>query len=396
MQNIKKTVKMRMNIIIRVIIRNLLKVLWIFPVKKDRFMFQSHDSAENYNCNPRYISDYFRKKYPGQFELIWSFKTPRRYRNVKGIKPVKKYSAKWFFYMITAKVVVYNATPVTFIPKRKSQMVIETWHGGGAYKRTGYASKKDKLDIWRTKQLANYVDIFLSSSEKFTDVHIKQSYHFEGEILNSGMPRNDCLVNEKQRSYYNGKIRGKYGIEGKIILYAPTFRGYLMSSGKIDTELPYSEIMEAFRKRFNEPVYILRRFHHHDKNEYEDIEGVIDVSDYPEMQELLCAADVLITDYSSSIWDFSLTERPCLLFVPDIEEYETGDRGFYTDPEEWAGILCKTKEELLEAAEGLDIDKCKEKAVMHRNNLGSYDKGTATVQVAERMIRFMRGSKADR
>lgn len=109
---------------------------------------------------------------------------------------------------------------------------------------------------------------------------------------------------------------------------------------------------------------------------------VRDVSDYPEMQDLLCTADMLITDYSSSVWDYSFTYRPCFLFTPDLEEYKK-KTDFYTPIEEWGFPICKTNEELRKQIEAFDENKFKQAMIRHHENLGSYEKGTATEEVAK-------------
>jgi CDP-glycerol glycerophosphotransferase len=106
-------------------------------------------------------------------------------------------------------------------------------------------------------------------------------------------------------------------------------------------------------------------------------QAVIDVSDYPDMQDLLCAVDVLITDYSSSIWDFSFTHKPCFLYAPDLEEYKS-NRDFYTPIEEWPFPLAKTNQELIENIKNFDSKEYIGKVNKHHKELGSYETGHAT------------------
>ena len=113
--------------------------------------------------------------------------------------------------------------------------------------------------------------------------------------------------------------------------------------------------------------------------------STVDVTDYPDMQELLCAADMLITDYSSCMWDFALLERPCLLYVPDLQQYVDA-RGFFTPIEDWPGLVCETADALYEAARTLDEAHCAQKAREHLQKLGSYESGHAAEQAAERIL----------
>jgi CDP-glycerol glycerophosphotransferase len=100
------------------------------------------------------------------------------------------------------------------------------------------------------------------------------------------------------------------------------------------------------------------------------------------MQELLCAADVLITDYSSCMWDFSLTFRPCFIFAPDIKKYRD-NRGFYTPIEEWPFPVAETNEQLAYNILNFNEEKYRNDVKQHHVNLGSFEKGTATKQFCQ-------------
>ena len=131
-------------------------------------------------------------------------------------------------------------------------------------------------------------------------------------------------------------------------------------------------------------VFLLRAHRYHD-SAYQTDKKVLDVTDYPDMQELLCAADLLITDYSSCMWDFALRRKPCLLYVPDLDQYD-GDRGFFTPIRDWPGLICRTADELCETAAKLDEEVCAQKAEEHLAKLGSYETGTAAQQVCDRIL----------
>ena len=103
---------------------------------------------------------------------------------------------------------------------------------------------------------------------------------------------------------------------------------------------------------------------------------MINVSGYADMQELICAADVLITDYSSSVWDFSLTGKPCFIYANDLSAYKE-ERNFYTPIEEWPFALAETNEELHENILNFDPEVYKHKVEEHHKELGSYETGHA-------------------
>lgn len=124
-------------------------------------------------------------------------------------------------------------------------------------------------------------------------------------------------------------------------------------------------------------------------------EGCIDVSDYPDMQELLYAADSFITGLFVNNLDYSLTYKPGFLFVPDLDEY-TKDRSFYTDPETWAFPLARTNEELVELIKTYDTEESRKKIDQHHEHLQIKETGKATEHIVEKIIKITEGkSKMD-
>jgi CDP-glycerol glycerophosphotransferase len=281
---------------------------------------------------------------------------------------------------------VINRAPDSFLPKRKGQYVINTWHAGGAYKRVGYENTMlNPVEKWTRKRLNEYTDLFVSSSEAFTKSNIL-GYHYTGEILKCGMPRNDIFFHLDEYDRIRTNIRSKLGLENSFaILYAPTFRGSVKNPEERSSNVIWDELQDE-RKENKKAFRFLVRQHLNDINIYKNDGKVQDLSEYPDMQELLCACDMLITDYSSSIWDFALTKKPCLLYVPDLDAYEQNDRGFFTPIEKWPGIICRNMEELRAAIENLDERKCAEIAEEHLRYMRSYENGHACEAVCAKIL----------
>ena len=112
------------------------------------------------------------------------------------------------------------------------------------------------------------------------------------------------------------------------------------------------------------------------------------------MQELLCAADCLITDYSSCIWDYALMGRPCFLFVPDLEEYTNKEQGLFVPIDQWPGVVCKDNDELCEQVRNSDRAEAraaaKERAQRHLRTYGSYEEGKACERL-NALVQELRG-----
>ncbi len=325
----------------------------------------------------------------GCYDMIWVLNKPKEWKLPEGVTAVKNRSFLYFFYHMTAKVIVTNMTDDVFIPKRKEQILINTWHAGGAYKKVGLSYEKlnSKLSFWQDETLRRETSFYISSSELFTKYNILEAYRYEGEVICSGLPRNDIFFDKNQLHAIRHKVMKTFDAENKkIILYAPTFRGDFGSGKETESVFPFEAVSEAFRQA-GQDIIILNRSHYSVTSKYEVKDSMIkDATDYPDMQELLIAADILVTDYSSSIWDFSLMGKPCILFVPDKDEY-LAERGTYTPMEKWPGMIAVTKEDLVKYLLVPDIEYCKNKAKESLEYFGSYEKGNATQQVCDIIIK---------
>lgn len=356
------------------------------PMETNKIVFMSH-KGKQYSCNPQYICEYLMEKYPGQFQMVWALKEPEKYEFLKekGIRVVSYESVAHLQEMMTAKIIITNVDAFIYLPRRKGQVVLDTWHGGGAYKTCGFMNPQNLDKIrkrLRFERLYSRINLYLSSSKLFSEQTIRQSRHFKGEILETGMPRNDSLVNQNQPDL-TAKVKEYFHLEKdtKLVLYAPTFR-----SEKENDDFPkpdFAKVEEALVERFGGKWCTLFRQHHFYDNENAT---VISATSYPDMQELLYAADVLITDYSSSIWDFSLMFKPVFLYCPDLKRY-TDERSFYMPIEKWPFVLCKNQSELVINIQQFDDIDYRKKVEEHHRVLGSYERGTATQMVCERICK---------
>ena len=209
------------------------------------------------------------------------------------------------------------------------------------------------------------------------------------EILHSVLdvsPDNAVRVffSEKKVAAAAAKVRKQLGLgDAPIILYAPTFRRDTVGA-EHTVDIDFERVRREYEAAHGVRPYILYRCHYYE-NGKKAPEGMVNVSAYPDMQELLCAADALITDYSSCIWDYSLLAcsqkaRPCYLFVPDLEEYVSKEQGLFTPIESWYGAVCKSNDELC-GQMAMSQEKKEElfKAMAERQlaTFGSYERGKA-------------------
>ena len=330
-------------------VRNILKVFFIFPVKNNRIIFESY-MGKQYSCNPKYISEELLKS-KSDYEIIWAFEHPEHFGFLKrnGIKVIHDRGVVFWYYRLTSRISVTNVMWKNYTPVRKEQYEIQTWHGGGGgYKKTLADDKEElKHKITLKRQLMNFqrYSLVLTSSETSLRTNARQAMQYKGVVL-GGTPRNDILIN-KNRPEIGTKVRDYFHIDNKEIhlaLYAPTWR---KGATKADFDLDYGAFRDALKEKFGGDWIILRRMHWMAASFFnESCEDYISAEQYPDMQELLYAVDVLVSDYSSSIWDFSFTYKPCFLLCFDLSKYKE-DRDFYNPITSWGFPLAENNAELV-------------------------------------------------
>lgn len=367
--------------------RFFLKRYHMYPICQNRVLFMSFEAGK-YACNPKCVSEYLLEKYGKELEIIWAFVNPEDFKELeeKGYKLVKYNSREFYKMALTSKVFLYNMRIPGELPFRKEQVVISTGHGGGAYKKllldTPNITEVEKKSIALCK---NNTTIFVSSCKKYTKCVVRGAYDYQGEVMETGMPRNDDLVN---RNYEKGRhIRKYFGIpeENKIIIYAPTYRKGTRTAN--DYGLDAVGIAQAARERFGGEWTVMYRMHYFIKTELENLPKecqIVDATNYSDMQDLIMAADILITDYSSCVWDFSLMDKPCFLYATDIDNY-LDKQGFYTDVYDWHFPIGKNNRELMEQIRNFDEEKYLEGIHKHHEEMGILESGHATELIGDRI-----------
>lgn len=372
------------NYIIKKAIKGILHVFWIFPVEKGKITLMN-ELSYTYGDNLKYIDKYVHEKRTGKYKIVFPLKEGKVCPQNSDII-VTPHSFKYFREVLTSEVIVTNAGGVSFLPKRKNQKIINTWHGGGPYKKT---STDVYNNYWYRKEAqmnSSNTDYILSSCENFTKVEAKSMGFDEKVCIPIGLPRNDILFREHLD--IARKVRDYYSIpkDKKFILYAPTFRSNgnqstsKMISNYIDIDI--NLLLSSLEKRFQCKWVCGIRLH----PKISDIDirklNVVNCTLYPDMQELLCCADAVITDYSSLMWDFSFTYRPIFLYAPDIEVYEK-ERGFYMPISEWPYSIAHNNDEMKKIILEFDEEQYIKKVKKHHIVSGSYETGNACAKIVE-------------
>jgi len=359
-------------------IRIISKVFYLFQINNNKILFMSYNGRQ-YACNPKYIFEYIYNQYSNKYIYVYCINDKNIFPNTfSNIIIIKFKSIRYIYHLMTSKFIFVNSGLPSYLSLRKEQVVVETWHGGGAYKRTGIKINKNK-NIKQASlilKLAEKNMTYFISSSKYFSVIMSESRLFKIEkALPIGMPRNDIFFSSYDYIIY--KVRKYYNIPENynILLYAPTFRESF-ENAVCFADLDVSKTLMALIKRFQKQFVCLFRKHHLITDDV-FYKNIIDVSLYPDMQELLCATDVLITDYSSSIWDFSLMYKPCFLYAPDLDNYKI-ERDFYIPIEKWPFPLACSITELENNILTFDEEDYNKKIKSHHAELGSYENGNAT------------------
>lgn len=365
-------------------LRIFMRLLYIFPIKNNRIIINAYRGLQ-YSCNPKYISEYLTAHYGNQLEIIWAFRKPDNYRFLEkqGIRLIKYNSFQRLYYEATAKISLNNIGSFSWLPVRKNQEHINTWHGGFGYKRVGLGEVTNGSLIKKSIRMSSdETTLVAASCAEFSADLIRTDLGYKGPIMASGFARNDIIYQQKCAYYpIRAQVLSSIGITGNpyVVLYAPTWR--YNAYEKVET--PYFEkLKKVLMVKGCQDVIVLSRMHHITQVNWSDSANVIDVSDYPDMQELLCITDCLITDYSSCIWDFSITGKPIYLFAPDIEEYRNG-RGYHVDIYDWHFPVARNNQELFALIASWTEAAAVQAAIDHHQAAGSYEKGTACEQVGE-------------
>lgn len=361
-------------LVVQIICRCLLRIVAIFvPIEQKRILFTAYE-GRGYTCSPKYISQYIQQK--GTHEIIWAFNRPENYVYLQeqGITVVNRKSLRYIYYFFSSKFIIRNDLMEVIFPTTRNQVYINTWHGGGAYKKWGFLvdwSWIGKIRYFLTHKFTYY----LSSCEAFTR-YATLAFNAEiSQFINSGLPRNDLFFDEKMVKLRTFEILNKLDLDSEFryALYAPTYREF---KGSSTYNIDFSAVKTALEIRFGGNWKILFRSHYYLDNIKGLPDYIIDVSSHDDMQEILLISDVLITDYSSSVWDYALLKRPCFLYTPDKEEYELVTN-YCTPLEEWPYSFAITNESLYDNIVSFDEQKHLDRGKKHQGLLGSYEKGVA-------------------
>ncbi|MBA2465585.1 MAG: CDP-glycerol glycerophosphotransferase family protein, partial [Nocardioidaceae bacterium] len=329
-------------------------------------VFLQSYTGQSATDSPLAIHHELRRRRP-DLRLIWSV-ADRSTVVPQGGEGVLLRSREWYAALATSGHIVTNIDMDRWFRKRPGQRLLQSFHG--------YPAKTMGITAWRGK---NFTDLRIERQLRRTsgtwdllltptpamDEHYRREYRYEGDILAAGYPRDDVLVGP-DAPRIREETRRRLGIRDgqQAVLYAPTWRDDLATNFRAAAMSTDFDVEQAAAELGDGYVILLRGHRFHRQRDAADAH-ILDVTDYPEGNDLVLAADVAVLDYSSLRFHFALTGRPMVFLVPDLDRYTGGVRGFLFDFEGSApGPLVDTTDGVV--AQLRDLDALRER---HRDDL---------------------------
>lgn len=368
----------------------------IRPVRRGKIVFNNFH-GKGFGDHQKYIAmELMRRKIPA--ELVWLAEDPEVVSRdlPPGIRIVRYSPLAAIREMSTAQFWCSNQSFDKFIlwglAKRRGQTYIQTFHGSLGIKRIGQDRPTDgSVRLWLEILMrdAEMTDYLISNAVWESEIVYKSRFFGHGNIRLFGHPRNDVFFADG--SGIRDMIRRHFSLaeSDRIVLYAPTHRPS-RRWGMIEGSL--REMSGVFERRFGGTWKFMVRAHPNvaDDSSGRRLEtGVVDATFYPDIQDLLVAADALISDYSSCMFDFMLTRRPVFVFAPDIADYEC-DRGFYYPMSETPFPVAETEAELVANILSFDEGKYRADVEAFLKEKGCVEDGHATERTVDLIERIMR------
>lgn len=368
---------------VKAVAKGLSNILDVLPID-DHKMYLMCFEGSKWGFDQKAFYEYVERTHPGEYSFVWEYNSepPKSPEMPKSIKLVKTGTFGQLLESKTARFIVCNINPHDYIGYRRQQVIANTWHGYGLKASRGILSEVDR-------QRFALADVICSNARMFTEVFLDRVCRYGGEILKSGAPRNDILFDVERSAEVSRSVKECLGVDGKtrLVLYAPTFRKDFQST---NVTLDYTMLLETLEGRFGGDWSLLLKQHPMVAGGELDHSArgkVLDVSKWEDTQELLCAADVLVSDYSGVIWDFSQTMRPVFLFVPDIDSYRY-DRGLNFELSSMPWPYAMTNEQLEKSIISFSLKNYRNGLREFQSEQGSYERGRASQQLFNEIMRI--------
>ena len=359
--------------IYRAVMSLVFRIIGVFIPVNDKMVLFVSFMGLNFNDSPKVIYDYM-KSHPmyKDYCCVWAFEDPSRFPD---LETVKIDTPAYFYMALKAKYWITNTNIERGLRfKKKNQVYLNTWHGIALkYIGNDVAGRNDfNFDT------VDHLCVCGSYDERVFRTAFRAK---ESSYLRCGLPRNEELWNVTNSR--KEELKEKLGIQAykKVILYAPTWRESTDGGKSYEIKPPIH--FDRWREELGGEYVVLFRAHHQTTKvlgvQYNEF--VKEVSSYPNVNDLMIVADILITDYSAIAFDYSILCRPIFCYAYDYDSY-LAERGTYFQiDEKYPNKSCRTEEELLTRIKEIDyMSECK-KTKRFRDEFIQYGVGATEVCV---------------
>lgn len=322
---------------------------WFIPIDKKMVVFSAH--GRKYNDSPRAIYEYLLKQERfADLKCVWALEDLSV--DIPG-NPIKVKADSWLYFKHCLKA-KYWITCVNIERslhfQKKSQLYLNTWHGVALNTMGNECFGRKDFDF-------SNINFFAYESE-FQKKHIIAGFNVREEsLIPAGLPRNDELYNTTKEEIKRLKEQLRLPLDKKIILYAPTWRDSTNKGASYELRPPIN--LDKWKEELGDEYVLLLRTHSYttDLLGVQFDEFVRNMTPYPKVNDLFKVSDILISDYSSCITDFSILERPIICFTYDYEDY-CEVHGLNVDfRTEMPNGIQRTEEEVINLIETMDYDE---------------------------------------
>lgn len=353
-------------------------------IDNDLVVFSSYN-MRSYNDNPKYICEALHEMRP-QTSLVWVFKDVQAARaqyDIPGyIRCVEWKMLMCDHFLGCARVIVDNWQKPDWLRLGREQTYLFSPHHDRSFKSGGFM-KKDRL---YNRMVESHASVMTTGSD-FNKRFLREAAHFKGPYLDVGLPRNDILV--KNDPADETRIREKLNIDTRtrILLFAPTYRDVNRREGSRETvTLDINRVLDVLEEETHDRWMCLYRAHYLSLGLNMDHMSIssrlVDVTDYPEMAELLRIADAMISDYSCAAGDFALRGKPIWLYIADVDEYIKYSRKLYVNPLDTPYWCARTPAEMDALIRQTTPEKARENCREILDYYGTHETGKATEAAA--------------
>lgn len=363
----------------------ILKLLKLFVKTDNKLILFNSFAGRKYDDSPKEIyEEIIKDDRFKEYKVVWAFHNPEKHK-INGAKVIKTDTLEYFITALKSRVWITNSSVERGLDfKNKNTFYLNTWHGTPLKKMGSDIQTDNKSFKSKSK---NKVDTMNAQSDYEANIFSRVFNIPRNHFLEVGLPRNDKLINYSCKTRSDIRARLDIPSNKKVILYAPTFREYEKDKNNGCVLKPPMNLKKWENKLSDEYILLFRA--HYEVSKVMEINNnyfVRDMTNYNSLNDLMIASDILVSDYSSIFFDYSLMNKPMLYFTYDYEKYSS-HRGMYFDIREHLNGG-KNEDEIINILKNIDVNLEVNKTIDFKNKFVNYS-GDATKKTIDYLYKVL-------